>query len=286
MKLGIVANYTHRRTPEIVKKIISWCEDNGVEFAPDDEVSTREGFKGKRLTEKAISSLDAVISIGGDGTILATSGLVSGSGTPILGINVGGLGFLTLATADNYISYLKRLLKGDYVVQERMMLEVRVENVEGEKNRVFHALNDAVVYKGAFSRIVQLKIDVGDEEVGVLQADGIIISTPTGSTGYSLSSGGPLVLPVMEVILVTPICPHTLGARPLVIPSDRRVSIEVVSSGIELALTVDGQKGTILHKGSIITVSKSTRTTSVVRIQEGSFFALLRSKLGWIAREE
>ncbi|MFQ6104373.1 MAG: NAD(+)/NADH kinase [Candidatus Glassbacteria bacterium] len=288
MKLGIVANYTHRRTPGIVKSIVSWCKKNEIEISFDHEVREREGIERYDFEEVETTApgLDAVIAIGGDGTILATTRMVSGSNAPIFGINVGGLGFLTIATADNYIDYLTKFIKGEYDVQERMMLEVEVEGLERSEKKRFLALNDAVIYKGAFSRIVQLKIDVGEEEVGTFLADGIIISTPTGSTGYSLSSGGPLIFPTMEVIVVTPICPHTLGARPLVIPSDRRVVVFVKSRGIELALTVDGQKGMVLGEGSRISVYKAERSIRLVRFPESSFFTLLRRKLGWIAREE
>ncbi len=286
MKFGIIANYTHKRTPELVRSIIRWCTEHTIEFSVDNEIARREDLRTVGLEEKELSELDMVIAIGGDGTILSTSARVSGSGTPIFGINVGGLGFLTTATADDYCNYLEKLLKKEYVVQDRMMLEVSVCRESGGEDRVFHALNDAVVYKGSFSRIVQLKIHVGDEEVGVFRSDGIIVSTPTGSTGYSLSSGGPLVLPAMEVIVVTPICPHTLGARPIVIPSGRRVSIEVMSSRIDVTLTIDGQKGTVMSEGSLIRVSKSDRSTRLVRMPDESFFTLLRNKLGWIAREE
>jgi len=284
MKLGIVANYDHKRTPEIVKGITSWCRDKGVETVIPEKIPL--DAEGRDLGKKVFDTLDAVIVIGGDGTILSTSGLMLSHNIPILGINVGGLGFLTVANPDNYRDYLEKLMKGRFIIQDRMMLEVEVDgNIENQGER-FYALNDAVIYKGGFSRIVQLKINVGDEEVGIFKSDGVIVATPTGSTGYSLSSGGPLVLPSMEVFVVTPICPHTLGARPLVIPSDRNVMIEVLSRGIDLTLTMDGQKGLSLSGGSRIIISKSRWTTRLVRSSENSFFSLLRSKLGWIARED
>jgi NAD+ kinase len=286
MKLGIIANYTHRRTPEIVQNIIAWGEKTGTLLVFGEEVAENEGKTGDLLTEGSIGSLDALIAIGGDGTILTSSRLVSGTKTPVFGINVGGLGFLTLATAENYFTHLERFRKGEYVIEERMMLEVRVDGRGDQEDLIFHALNDAVISKGAFSRIVQLRLDISGEEIGTFLSDGIIISTPTGSTGYSLSAGGPLVFPTMEALLITPICPHTLGARPLVIPSDSRVTVTVLSRGIDLTLTMDGQKGTVLQGGSQIRLSRANRSTRLVRSPEDSFFALLRRKLGWIAREE
>jgi NAD+ kinase len=285
MKLGIVANYTHDRSSDIVKTIVSWARGQDVElvFAPD--IIEEEGIGGNTLDDVDIDSLRALLVIGGDGTILTTAQMVSGSSTPLLGINVGGLGFLTIATSDNYRDVLDRFVRGDFVVQERMLLQVTAEAGDGRETGSFLALNDAVIYKGAFSRIVGLRIEVGGEEAGTILADGIIVSTPTGSTGYSLSAGGPVVVPEMEVILVTPICPHTLGARPLVIPADRPVTVEVLSPDIEITLTIDGQMGTILGRGSLIRISEAPETVRLVVSSEDSFFTLLRQKLGWIVRE-
>jgi NAD+ kinase len=287
MKLGVVANYTHRRTPEIVKNIVAWGQEKGVTLLVGQEPAEEQGIDGNfSLSDTEIRSLDALIAIGGDGTILASSRLVSGTKTPVFGINVGGLGFLTLATAENYLARLDRFRSGDYEIEERMMLEVRVDGEGDREAMVFHALNDAVISKGSFSRIVQLCLHIAGEEIGTFRADGIIISTPTGSTGYSLSAGGPILFPTMDALLVTPICPHTLGARPLVIPSDREVTVTVLSRGVDLTLTMDGQKGTLLKGGSRILMKKAGRSTRLVRLRQDSFFALLRKKLGWIAREE
>lgn len=286
MRLGIIANYTHRRTPEIVKSIIAWGEKTGLALLLDEEIAAKEGRTKDLLGQESVGSLDALIAIGGDGTILRSSRLVSGTRTPVFGINVGGLGFLTLATAENYLDHLEKFRMGECSIEERMMLEARVDGEDGRHDIVLHALNDAVISKGAFSRIVQLSIAISGEEIGTFAADGIIVSTPTGSTGYSLSAGGPLVFPTMEALVVTPICPHTLGARPFVIPSDREVTITVLSRGIDLTLTMDGQKGTILREGSRIRLSKAGCSTRLVRSPRDSFFALLRRKLGWIAREE
>jgi len=286
MKIGVRANYTHNKTPEIVKGIISWCRDRDIDFAIDKRIALEEGIEGRKLEKEMLGTCDAIIVIGGDGTILSTAGFLLSSGIPILGINVGGLGFLTVANPDNYKEYLEKLVNGDFVIQDRMMLEVEVVGNLEKASKPFYALNEAVISKGGFSRIVQLKIEVGDDEVGIFKSDGIIVATPTGSTGYSLSSGGPLVLPSMDVIVVTPICPHTLGARPLVIPSDKDITIEVMSRGIDLTLTLDGQKGLSLSEGSRIVISRSKWTTRLMRTKENSFFSLLRSKLGWIARED
>ncbi len=286
MKLGIVANYTHERSSGIVKTIVSWASGRDVDLVFDATIIAEEKIPGETLDDVDIDSLHALLVIGGDGTILKTARLVSGSTTPLLGINVGGLGFLTIATSDNYRQVLDRFVRGDYIVQERMLLQVTTDGQEHLETRSFRALNDAVIYKGSFSRIVRLRIDIGEEEVGTFLADGIIVSTPTGSTGYSLSSGGPVVVPEMEVILVTPICPHTLGARPLVIPADRHVTVEDLSPDTEITLTIDGQMGTVLEKGSLIRISKAPETARLVVSSEDSFFTLLRQKLGWIVREE
>jgi NAD+ kinase len=229
-----------------------------------------------------VEDSDLLLAMGGDGTFLATARLGAPHGKPIIGINLGGFGFLaSIPSGDAMLEVLGEVMAGRVRVQERMMLQARVFRKEEDAGS-FLALNDVVVGKGAFSRLFRLRTSISGEPVSHFPADGIIVSTPTGSTGYSLSAGGPVVDPEVKVILVTPICAHALSARTLVVPAERVVEIALPDPrGEEVNLTADGQEGCALGTGDCIEVREAPFSARLVTLQDTSFYRKLRGKLGW-----
>ncbi len=227
--------------------------------------------------------LDLLISLGGDGTLLRGARLVATHHTPVLGVNLGHLGFLTSVRPDELDTALGAVMAGDYWLETRFTLEARVLCADGTESAKYMALNDAVLHKGGFARVIRLAVFVGEdrEEVGEYTADGIILATPTGSTAYSLSAGGAIVAPSMECILATPISPHTLAVRPLVLPADTRIEVEIRQPSTEVVLTVDGQEGEALVHGDRLVVQRGEASVPLVRMPGQSFFSTLRRKLHW-----
>lgn len=236
----------------------------------------------------ADSEVDAVLAMGGDGTFLrAARGLV-GRNTPLLGLNLGHLGFLTSAGTAEVEACVERLARGDFHIEERFTLQAEMLDDEEGSPRV--ALNDAVLHTEGLARVARLNIQVGprghEEDIGGFSGDGIVVATPTGSTAYSLSAGGPIVTPSMAAILVTPICPHTLTVRPLVVSADSSVLIRSTEPHPSLALTVDGQSGGHLSSLGGIRVSRGPDVVRAIRFPGRTFFRTLRKKLRWAARPE
>lgn len=227
--------------------------------------------------------VDLLVTLGGDGTLLRGARLVAPRHVPVLGVNLGYLGFLTSITPQELEDALPRFFAGDYWLDERFTLEARVVNGSGVPGPSYVALNDAVLHKGGFARVIRLAVHVGPDhqEVATYTADGIILSTPTGSTAYSLSAAGPVVHPAVDCILATPICPHTLVLRPLVLPATAEITVEVLSPSEELILTVDGQDGAELHPADRLVVKRGHATVPLVRFVSQSFFSTLRRKLHW-----
>jgi NAD+ kinase len=225
-----------------------------------------------------------VLALGGDGTVLSAARMVGESELPIFGVNLGHFGFLTTSSIEEFIGDLDRILKGNYQVEDRMVLEARVVSSEGTECR-YTALNDFVLHKGSLTRPIVINLKAGDELVGVFPADGTIISTPTGSTAYSLSANGPILYPLMEAVAITPICPHTLAVRPLVVPVEIPITISEQSSHHDVQLTVDGQESRNISEDDRVVVGRAGHVTRLVKPFTGSFFFRLRSKLKWGERE-
>jgi NAD+ kinase len=229
------------------------------------------------------ADIDLLITLGGDGTLLRGARLVAPHTAPVLGINLGHLGFLTSVAVNELNDSVEQLFAGEFWMDERMTLDVAVGRADGAQTESFLALNDAVVHKGGLARIVRLAVDVEPEgiEVGTYNADGIIIATPTGSTAYSLSAGGPIVVPTVDCIVATPICPHTLVVRPIVLPSSAIVSVRAIGPAEGLILTVDGQDGAELHPGDRIVVRRGPSSVKLIRFKDENFFSTMRQKLHW-----
>ena len=240
---------------------------------------------GRELTPDVVSTLHLLLTLGGDGTLLRGAREVAHARVPVLGINLGHLGFLTAAAPDEMERALAMWFAGECGLEERMALKVTFA-MDGTEGGEYLALNDAVLHKGGAARVIRLAVFASGEEVGTYSADGIILSTPTGSTAYSLSAGGPIVSPSVHCIVATPICPHTLGVRPLVLPADETVTVEVLSPTEELVLTIDGQEHERLLPGASILVCRAPDPVLLVRFPGQTFFATLRRKLKWGDLEE
>jgi len=226
-------------------------------------------------------SVDALLTLGGDGTLLRAARLVPNRAVPILGVNLGRLGFLTCCPAGDLEEALRRLASKDYVVETRMTLDACVANAKGVAQERWRALNDIVLHKGGFARVVSVRVEVDGETVGHFAADGVVIATPTGSTAYNLSAGGPVVYPTLETILLTPVSAHTLALRPLVLPATSLVTLHANAGPDELLVTVDGQVGRTFCHGEALIVRRSEHPVSIVRFPEQSFFSTMREKLHW-----
>lgn len=229
--------------------------------------------------EELAQCADLVVVLGGDGTLLHAARLLGAREVPILGINMGTLGFMTEWTREQTFAALERILAGDFSVERRTRLAVTV--TRGERLLMSsEVLNDAVINKNALARIAEVAAYVDDALLTMYKADGVIVSTPTGSSAYSLAAGGPLVHPAVSTMLVTPICPHTLTQRPLLLPDDRTVVLELCSDS-EMFVTLDGQSGRAIELGDKVTVRRSPTATLLVRPASATWYAVLRDKLHW-----
>jgi NAD+ kinase len=225
--------------------------------------------------------LDALISLGGDGTLLRAARFLDGANVPIMGVNLGKLGFLTSCRAKDFAKLLPRFAKGQFQGDARMKLEATAVGSGATSGAPLLALNDVVVHKGGFARVLRMRLSVNGEEIGLLAADGIVLSTPTGSTAYSLSAGGPIVFPTVESILVTPISPHTLAVRPILLPPDAEILVQPEDAPEEVLVTIDGQVGASLAAGQALSIRTSSHRVIIARFPGSSFFGRLRHKLGW-----
>jgi NAD+ kinase len=278
MRVGVIGHKGYDELPEMLRMLFRVAPTLGVEL--EFEPALREVAQvGDRLDN--LSRIDALITLGGDGTLLRGARLLAGKSVPILGVNLGRLGFLTTCGSEDAEEGLRRLATGDYIAEARMTLAASAMNEAGTTRQEWFALNDFVLHKGGFARVVRLSLAINGESIGVYAADGVIISTPTGSTAYSLSAGGPVVVPTVESILLTPISAHMLAVRPLVIPPDAEITVETVQNPEELIVTVDGQVGTSLASGQKLIVRRAPNPVLIVRFPGTSFFERMRVKLGW-----
>ena len=278
MRIGVIGHKGYDELPEILRTLYRVAPGLGIEALLEQGLLDIAG-KGAKLEDPG--QLDALVTLGGDGTLLRGARFLDGRDIPILGVNLGRLGFLTSCHAAEFEPALKHLAGGEYVAQPRMALTARAIGANGETRQQWRALNDFVLHKGGFARVVRLNVFVDGESIGTYAADGVVISTPTGSTGYSLSAGGPVVVPTVESIIITPISPHTLAIRSLVIQADAEVTVEANETPTELLVTVDGQVGTSFVKGEKLKVRKADNPVRIVRFPGATFFERMRVKLGW-----
>lgn len=279
-KIGLVLKRHDPRVRQAVTEIIPWLQERGIEVFIDQETAHQYPLSSHVTAADALAEcVDVIAVFGGDGTFLYAARLAGNRGIPLLGINLGSLGFLTEVKLEEMHAAFERLLGGDYRLEERVLVDVQVFRQENQVAQ-YSALNDAVINKGALARIIELEVWVNAELVTITRADGLVLSTPTGSTAYSMSAGGPIVYPTLGAFIITPICPHTLSNRPVVIPDGAPVGI-CLRHGADVMLTVDGQVGMPLLEGDRVRFQKARSSLLMIQATGSTFFKLLREKLKW-----
>jgi len=279
--VGLIVNYKKEKTRETACRIIDWLNSKKLKVRIEGNMGKELGKEELNCpTEKFLKEVDLIISLGGDGTLLRAARLAAVEDIPVFGVNLGGLGFLTQIGINDLEKSLEKLYQGRYFLDERMMLSCIVKRKE-EEIKKFTALNDVVIGKGAFARIICLATYVNNDYVITYSADGLVVSTSTGSTAYSLSAGGPIVNPNINSIILTPICPHTLSARPLIIGENDQLKIKLESSEEKVMVTIDGQEGFVLKTKDEVMIKRSEHKARLITFKEKSFYAILREKLRW-----
>jgi NAD+ kinase len=272
-RVGVVVNTTKKgigATVDQLRKLVSGHGAEVLVWAGDDKAS---GDCVSR--EKLVRESEIVIALGGDGTILRAAGMVHESSTPILGVNLGRLGFLADSAPGELEKAIARLIQGDYGVEDRLALKASVGDT------VAFALNEVVIEKGVLARLIDIKTWIDDVSVSSFWGNGLIVSTPTGSTSYSLSAGGPVLHPSLDCFVITPICPHSLSQRPLVVPADQQVVVQVAAEHADIILTADGQTVKNMTPEDRVTICRSDRPVRLINLHGLSFYDLLRRKLDW-----
>jgi NAD+ kinase len=282
-KIGISLKPDQPQLGELVHEIEKWLRDRGIEVLLGEEAAKASGLPGMPRSEIA-GEVDLMVVLGGDGMLLAVARAIGDRAVPVLGVNLGTLGYLAEISLDELFPTLEAVLAGRLQTETRMRLDVHAER-DGREIGHYLALNDAVIARTALSRMIDLQTWADDAEVTTYHGDGLIVATPTGSSAYSLSAGGPLLLPGISAIVLTPICPHALTQRPLVLPKMCRVVISVLDTrGGEVHLTVDGQVGCELQEGDRISVRTSDRPLQMLVPAGLDRFEVMRNKLRWGTR--
>lgn len=277
--IGIICKPGIPEPVEILKRLTPWLNQKGYKTFIDSDVATAlncEGYERIQIPELS----DIIIVLGGDGTMLSVCRIIGAKEVPVLGVNIGGLGFLTEVQKEDIYSVLEKVLKGECPIEERIMLEAHVYR-NNKSIEDYVVVNDVVINKGALARIIDLETYINGDYVTTFKADGLIVATPTGSTAYALSAGGPILFPTLKSIILAPICPHMLTNRPIVLPDDVLIEMVLRSPAENVFLTIDGQVGFSLNLNDIIKVKKSHLKTKLLIPCEKNYFHVLRKKLKW-----
>ena len=279
MNVGVVGNPRYSGLAAILSGMAARAPALGIDFFTEPELGA---LWDRPMPPIGVASLDALLTLGGDGTLLRGARALAGKSVPILGVNLGRVGFLTACTRAELDEALTRLATGDYLVDPRLVLDTEIVGRNKSRFTLPPALNDVTVHKAGVARMIQLAVQVDGQDVGPYSADGLIIATPTGSTAYSLSAGGPIIAPAVEALVITPICAHTLAVRPLVIPSSSRIRIEPLAGLSEdLLVSVDGQQAMTLGPDDAVELKRSPANVALVRFGHQSYFSRLRESLRW-----
>jgi NAD+ kinase len=281
-KIGIICKEGSAGPAEILKDFVPWLEKKGITVFIDRDAAAAIGRKGHPRAEVPSLS-DLVLVLGGDGTILSVARLACERGIPILGVNLGGLGFITEVYKDDIYAAMESALTGNCPFEERMMLSTNIVR-HGERIAEYNVLNDVVINKGGTAKILDIEAYVDSSLMTSFRADGLIAATPTGSTAYSLSAGGPVLYPTVESIVLTPICSHSLAMRPIVLPQEAVVEIRHLTEGAEVYLAMDGQVGFSLRERDSVMIRKSPCKTRLLMPFKRDYFKVLREKLKWGSR--
>ncbi|MFL6256696.1 MAG: NAD(+)/NADH kinase [Pyrinomonadaceae bacterium] len=285
-RVGVLVKPNQPEALQTICRLVEWCSAHGIKVAGGprlrrDEIEAETGCAVESLShEELVRAADLVVVLGGDGTMIGAARMVGEAETPVLGVNFGTLGYLADFTIDDMLPALELVLAGDYTIDRRLMLAATVER-GGKQLMRDRVLNDVVISKSALARIVEIETYIDKKFVNRFRADGLIISTPTGSTAYNLSAGGPVIYPSMNAVVITPICPHTLSNRPLVVPDDAEFELTLKTPREEVALTLDGQVGMPLEYEDRVTVRKSRTGFNLIQAHTRNYFDVLRNKLKW-----
>ena len=280
--VGIVTKPRQREVAQVVRSLLDWFGDRKIRAIVGNETAVHIGRPDAGVANEVLGSeSELIVVVGGDGTLLAAARLLDGRDVPVLAINHGSLGFLTAAPLTELYPDLERTLDGNFTSDRRMMLDAVIIRGSGELER-HRALNDAVINKGTPARIIEVEARVDDQYVSTFRADGLIVSTPTGSTAYNLSAGGPIVHPHLNALVVTPICSHTLTNRPIVLPEQARVALTFkAEDGDAVQATIDGQVAVSLEPGDVLEVTTSDARLRLIAPSGKNYFDVLRGKLKW-----
>jgi NAD+ kinase len=275
-KAGIVIKPHAPSVEGILKIVVDYFEDRGIDCVLEDVAARKLGRPDGLEREAVAAASDLVVVLGGDGTLLSVAHCAAKAGVPVMGVNLGRLGFLTEIPVSEAVPTLERFLAGETgLVSPRWLLEGRTAK------ETSYCLNDLVVTKGAVARMIELAIGIDGRDVATLKADGLIVSTPTGSTAYSLSAGGPILHPHVPAIVLTPICPHTLSFRPLAVPATSSIAVRLLTGGEEVHATFDGQRGVVLVRNDVVDIRKAPCELQLITSPKRSYYDLVKEKLGW-----
>jgi len=285
-RIGVIVKPHQPDALETLCRLTTWLSEHGITLVGPTEVERetiehRTGCTIDVVHESELArQVDLMLVLGGDGTMIATSRMIGDVRVPVIGVNYGGLGYLAEFPLEELFPALESILAGQYQVQQRLMLTVELWRGEElvARNRV---LNDVVVTKSALARIIEIEAYLNEQFVNLFRADGLIVATPTGSTAYNLSAGGPIIYPSMNAVVITPICPFTLSNRPIVVPDDSMIEVRLMTKNEEVALTLDGQVGVPLQAGDRAVIRKSKTAFNLVQPPNRNYFEVLRNKLKW-----
>jgi NAD+ kinase len=273
---GVVIKPHAPNIEEILRGLMEGLAERGITCLLEDVAARKLHIKDGIPREELPGRVDLMIVLGGDGTLLSVAHLAALKGVPVLGVNMGRLGFLTEVPTDElYVTLDSFLASQEEVISPRLLLEARC------RDKSYYCLNDVVINKGAVARMIQIGIWIDEKEIVALKADGLIVSTPTGSTAYSLSAGGPIVQPHVPALVLSPICPHTLSFRPMIVASSSRIRLQILTAGEEVYLTLDGQRGITLGKNDVIEINRAEFALKLVSSPKRNYFDLLKEKLAW-----
>ena len=285
-RVGVLVKPNQPEALQTICRLVEWCAGRGINVAGGprlqrERIEAETGCSVESVGhDELVKGADLIVVLGGDGTMIGAARMVGDAETPVLGVNFGTLGYLADFTVEDMIPALELVLAGDYTIDRRLMLSATVER--GARRQMHdRVLNDVVISKSALARIIEIEAYIDRKFVNRFRADGLIISTPTGSTAYNLSAGGPVIYPSMDAVVITPICPHTLSNRPLVVPDDVEFELVLKTPREEVALTLDGQVGVALEVEDRIVVRKSRASFNLVQADTRNYFEVLRNKLKW-----
>ncbi len=278
--VGVYAKRNNSAAADVAKRLCAWLEMRDCKVLVEDELAAALGDRSGLPRADIPARADVIVVLGGDGTLISVARQVGRHEVPILGVNLGSLGFLTEITIDKLYVELDRVLRGDFTVSNRIMIDAAIER-DGEQIADYQVLNDVVINKGALARIVDMEVWVDEHYLTTFKADGMIVSSPTGSTAYNLAAGGPIVSPGLHCLVITPICAHTLTNRPIIVSDQSHIRITMRIDKERVFFTADGQVGMALQAQDVVTISKAQMCTRLIKSADKEYFEVLRTKLRW-----